>query len=120
MIQVLVADDAPFIREIVRNVVEARGMAIVGEAVDGGEAVALALSLKPDVVLMDIVMPVKSGIDAAREILSKNASIKIVAFSTVDQEAMISRAIDAGCCSYLVKPFSADELVKVITHAIQR
>lgn len=114
MIRLVVADDAPFIREIVRFVAEKNGMEIVGEAADGAEAVDLALKLRPDVVLMDIIMPNKSGIEATKEIVEKIPEIRVIACSTVDQEVMIMRALEAGCCSYLVKPFKADELVQVI------
>ena len=118
MIRLVVADDAPFIREVVRHVADANGMSIVGEAADGAEAVELALKLRPDVVLMDVIMPKKNGIEAAQQIMSQIPEMRIVAFSTADQETMIMRALEAGCCSYLVKPFKAEALVKAITSAV--
>ena len=119
MIRLVVADDAPFIREIVRNVAEANGIVIVGEATDGNEAVRLALELKPDVILLDIIMPNKSGIEAAIEIREKMPSIKAIAFSTADQDTLVMRALEAGCCSYIVKPFKAGELLKAIHDAVK-
>lgn len=116
MIRLVVADDAPFIREIVRHVAKANGIELVGEACDGVEAVAMALKWVPDVILMDIVMPRKSGIEATKEILAQMPEIKVIAFSTHDQETMVMRALEAGCCSYMAKPFTANDLV----HAIQQ
>lgn len=118
MIRLIVADDAPFIREIVRFVAEKNGIEIVGEATDGAEAVELALRLQPDVVLMDIIMPNKSGIEATKEIVEKMPNIRVIACSTVDQELMVMRALEAGCCSYLVKPFKGEELVQVIKNSL--
>jgi two-component system, chemotaxis family, chemotaxis protein CheY len=117
-LRMIVADDAPFIREIVRNLAEKDGIELVGEAVDGLEAVEKALQFKPDVVLMDIIMPRKNGIDAAREILTQLPSTKIIAFSTADQETMVIQALDAGCCNYVLKPFEGGVLLSVIKKAV--
>lgn len=119
MIRLLVADDAPFIREIVRHVSESNGIALVGEAADGNEAVRMARELKPDIVLLDIIMPKKSGIEAAQEIAAAQPGMKMIAFSTADQETLVMRALEAGCCSYLVKPFKAEELLKAIREAVK-
>lgn len=118
MTRLMIADDAPFIREIVRTVAEKNRLQLVGEAVDGEDAVAQALALKPDVILMDIIMPRKSGIEATKEILAVNPDVKIIAFSTADQEVMVMRALEAGCCSYLPKPFKAEDLLEAIRSAL--
>lgn len=119
MIRLLVVDDAPFIREIVRHAVRNTNIEVIAEAEDGAEAVALARELTPDVVLMDIVLPVKSGIDATREILEENSKIRVIAFSTNDHETIVVKALDAGCCSFIVKPFQASELIEAIEQAVQ-
>lgn len=118
MIRLLVADDAPFIREIVRHVAESNDIELVGEATDGVEAVEMAKRIRPDVVLLDIIMPNKSGIEAAKEIIAFDPSIKLIAFSTADQDTLVMRAIEAGCVSYLVKPFKSEELVKAIRQSV--
>lgn len=116
-IKLIIVDDAPFIREVVRHLVADSEIELVGEAKDGQEAVSLAKSTQPDVILMDIVMPVKSGIDATREILEFNPKIKIIACSTLDQPTMVEKALEAGCCQYVVKPFKSKELISVIRQA---
>lgn len=119
MIKLVVADDAPFIREIVRQIVTRAGWELLAEAANGEEAVNLALGLRPDVILMDIIMPRKSGIDAAKDILAANPAAQIIAFSTADQEVMVMRALEAGCCSFVVKPFHAEELLRAIREAVE-
>lgn len=120
MIRLLVVDDAPFIREIIRHgLAGRRDIEIVGEADDGVEAVVMAERLRPDVVLMDVVLPKKNGIDAAREIIERLPRTRIVAFSTNDHDAIVLRALEAGCCSFIVKPFQNDELIAAIGQAAQ-
>jgi two-component system chemotaxis response regulator CheY len=121
MIRLIVVDDAPFIREIVRHVVERIGsLVLVGEAADGEEAVEMALRLRPDVILMDIIMPKKSGVEAAREILEAVPETRIIAFSTADQETMVMRALEVGCCSFMEKPFKGEDLVRAIQESLNK
>jgi two-component system chemotaxis response regulator CheY len=117
MIKLLVVDDAPFVREVVRHALRATNIEIIGEAEDGQEAVAQALRLKPDVILMDIVLPLKNGIDAAKEIISLITNQKIVAFSTNDTESIVLKTLEAGCVSFLPKPFQRDQLIAAIEQA---
>ena len=116
-IKLVIVDDAPFIREAVRNVIRGTEIKLVAEATNGEEAVRVVTQVKPDVVLMDMVLPKKNGIDATKEILKKNPSVKIVACSTESQESLLMQALDAGCCNFLAKPFKAEDLLKVIRSA---
>src|ERR1035437_2855635 len=102
-IKLVIVDDTPFIREVLKHIFASTEITVIGEAQDGEEAVGLVLKLKPDVVLMDIVMPRKSGIEATTEIVKELPNVKVVACSTVDQNSMVLRALDAGCCNYIVK-----------------
>ena len=79
----------------------------------------MAREHRPDVVLMDIVMPRKSGIEASIELIKEFPDLKIIACSTVDQNSMVLRALDAGCCHYITKPFKADEVLKAVRSAAQ-
>lgn len=119
MANIMVADDAPFIREIVRSIAERAGHVIVGEAIDGQHAVELALATRPDVILMDIVMPRKSGIEAAAEIMKAIPGSRIVAFTTASEDVLAGRALEAGCRSFLPKPFGTEELLAAINGCLE-
>lgn len=116
-IRLVIVDDAPFIREVLRHTFQNTEIEVVGEAVDGEEAVAIVSKLRPQVVLMDIVMPKKSGIEATMEIHKTSPEIKIVACSTVDQNSMIMRALEAGCCNYVTKPFRSEDVINAVRKA---
>lgn len=116
-IKLAIVDDAPFIREVLRHIFEPTEIEVIGEAQDGDEAVALVRARQPDVVLMDIVMPRKSGIDATLEILKEFPGTKIIACSTIDQNTMVMRALEAGCCNYITKPFKSDEVLAAVRAA---
>lgn len=117
VIKLVIVDDAPFIREVLRHIFEPTEIEVMGEAQDGEEAIYVVNNLLPQVVLMDIVMPKKSGIDATIEILKSHPNIKIIACSTVDQNSMVMRALEAGCCNYISKPFKSEEVLQAVRQA---
>ena len=90
---------------------------MVGEAYDGEEAVRVALATKPDLVLMDLVMPKKNGVMATKEIKEALPDTKVIACSTVNHEELIMQALAAGCCEYVTKPFKTNELLRVFYQA---
>jgi len=110
-IKLLIADDAPFIIQVTKSLIESRSIVVVGEAVDGEDAVKKALEHKPDAIFMDMVMPHKNGIDATMEILEQLPETKIIAVSTLDDEFMKEKAIKAGCSDYIIKPFNRSDLI---------
>ncbi|HAG91095.1 MAG TPA: hypothetical protein DCL41_04450 [Bdellovibrionales bacterium] len=116
-VKVLVADDAPFIREVLQQILTENGFQVVGEAEDGKSAIRLAQETDPDLILMDLVMPHMSGIEATKEILKIRPHQKIIACSTMDQESLMMAAIDAGCMHYVVKPFKKEELIGILKKA---
>ncbi len=118
-IKLVIVDDAPFIRELIKQILEATEIQVIAEAADGEEAVEMVLRHRPDVVLMDIVMPKKSGTEASIEILEKFPGARIIACSTLDQETMVMKALEAGCCHYLVKPFESKQLIEAIRSSIK-
>jgi two-component system chemotaxis response regulator CheY len=112
--RILIADDAPFIQEMLKSILEKEGHVVVGIAGDGQEAIQLAAHYKPDLILMDLVMPKISGLEAAVQILEAQPLMKIIAISTADQEEMIYQALERGCRGFLPKPFRKIELIKII------
>ncbi len=115
--KVLIVDDAAFIREVLAQLLSKHGFEVAGEAVNGAEAIEMARSIQPDIIVMDIVMPEKSGIQATQEILAEFPQIKIVACSTEGSEAMVTKALEAGCCDFIVKPFKIENVVSTLKSA---
>ncbi|MFA6028767.1 MAG: response regulator transcription factor [Elusimicrobiota bacterium] len=114
-INVLIADDQTLFREGIKDVLEGeRDIVIVGEAVDGADAVAKAKRLKPDVVLMDIKLPKLDGIGATRQIRKECPSINILILSSFEDESHVLEAISAGANGYLSKMLPAVELIRAL------
>ena len=114
MARILVADDASFMRQMIREIVEAQGHEVVGEASDGDEVVEEWKRLHPDVVTMDIVMPRRSGIDAVKSIIELDPKARIVMCSALGQESLVMEAIEAGASDFIVKPFRAEDVLAVV------
>ena len=111
MIRILLVDDHTMVREGIRLCLEAMGdMEVVGEAADGRQAVARALELRPDVVLMDVSMPGLSGIEATLEIKRARPEIQVVGLSMYDDEEYVTRLLRAGAAGYVLKRSAATEL----------
>jgi two-component system chemotaxis response regulator CheY len=120
MARILVADDASFMRQMIREIVEAEGFEVCGEASDGIEAIEEYRRLHPDIVTMDIVMPRKSGIDAVRGIIETDASACIVMCSALGQEALVDEAMQAGAKDFIVKPFKPECVIETIRKALEK
>ena len=120
-IRVLLADDHTLVREGIRLCLEALGdIAVVGEAADGRAAVELALELEPDVVLMDIAMPVLDGIEATRRITDANPDIRVLMLTGSNTRADVARARRAGVAGYVTKDRIAAELIDAILEVASR
>ncbi|UXR65645.1 response regulator [Bdellovibrio bacteriovorus] len=117
-IRFAVVDDAAFLRELIKNIVVSEGGICVGEASNGDEAVALVQSTLPDLVFLDMVMPLRNGIETAKILKELHPSIKIIGCSTIDQEELVQKAFEAGFDSYLVKPFSKDQILQEISKVL--
>jgi DNA-binding NarL/FixJ family response regulator len=117
-IRVLLADDHTLVREGIRLCLESMGdIEVVGEAADGREAVAQALALEPDVVLMDVSMPGLSGIDATEEIRRARPSIRVIGLSMYDADEYVTRLLKAGASGYVLKRSAATELAAAVRAA---
>ena len=117
--RVLVAEDEALIRLDLVEMLSEAGYQVVGQAADGEQALALAFELKPDLVILDVKMPVMDGITAAEQIVAARLApvLMLTAFS---QTELIERAKDAGAMAYLVKPFSLPDLIPAIEIAVSR
>ena len=120
MARVLVADDASFMRQMIREIVETEGHEVVGEASDGDEVVEEFKRLHPDIVTMDIVMPRRSGIDAVKSIIQLQADARVVMCSALGQESLVQEALAAGACDFIVKPFKPDAVIATIQKVMEK
>ena len=118
-LRILIADNESIIRMDLKELLEEAGHEVVGEAADGLKAVELTRKLKPDLVIMDIKMPVRDGIDAASEIAAKRLA-PVVMLTAFSQRDFVEKARDAGAMAYLVKPFTKADLVPAIEVAVSR
>jgi len=111
-ITIVLADDHTLVREGIRSLLEGQSdIAVVGEASDGREAVALARALRPDIVIMDIAMPGLGGIEATRQIRRELPSVRVVILSMYDNEEYITQVFQAGATGYVLKRAAATDLV---------
>lgn len=116
---VIVAEDESLIRMDVIETLKDNGFTVVGEAGDGEKAVELAREHQPDVVVMDVKMPLLDGISAA-EILSKEEICPVVLLTAFSQRELVERATEAGALAYVVKPFGPNDLIPAIEIALSR
>ena len=114
-IRLLICDDHAVVRRGLRSLVGVKPeMELVGEAVDGEEAVSMAKKLKPDVIIMDLIMPRKDGVTAITEIKKKNQNAKILVLTSFSDDKNVFSAIKAGASGYLLKDSSPEELLQAI------
>jgi NarL family two-component system response regulator LiaR len=115
LIRILVADDHTVVRKGLRSLLTAKyGLEVVGEAADGVEAVDQARELQPDVILMDLIMPRKTGLEAIIEIRKENPQARILVLTSFSENTQIAAAIKAGAMGYVLKDASPDELIHTI------
>jgi AmiR/NasT family two-component response regulator len=118
-LRVVVAEDETLIRLDIVEILSSQGYAVVGEADNGQRAVELATELLPDVVLMDVKMPIMDGITAAEQI-ARDRLAPVVLLTAFSQRELVERAREAGAMAYVVKPFSENDLVPAIELAVAR
>lgn len=118
MARVLVVDDAAFMRLNIKQMLDANGHEMVGEAANGIEAVEVYPRAKPDVVLMDITMPEMNGIEALKRIKVLDPASKVIICSAVGQQVMVAEAVKNGAETFIVKPFTQETLMAAINKVI--
>jgi len=115
--RILLADDHTMLRQSLRRALTERGLDVVGEAGDGEDAARLAIELQPDVVLMDVSMPVLDGVEATRVIRDRAPAVQVVILTMHADKGVLDRAIRAGAVGYLVKDCTMDEVVRTVRQA---
>ena len=118
-IRLIIADDQTLITQSFKILLETKAddIDVVGLAQNGREAVDLVQELKPDVVLLDVRMPVLDGVEAAQEIYRTGSSVKVIMLTTFDDDTYLNQAISAGAVGYLLKDISTEELISSIRAA---
>ena len=112
---ILIVDDAMFMRLSLKTMLEKNGYKVVGEAENGIVAVEKYKELRPDIVTMDITMPEVDGVEALVQIRAIDGNAKVVMVSAMGQEVMIRKAIIAGAKNFIVKPFTVESVLKVLS-----
>jgi len=112
--KVLIVDDAAFMRKLLKNILFSGGFDIAGEAENGKQAVELYRKLKPDVVMLDIVMPEMNGLETLKAIKQIDPDAKIIMCTAVGQEKIVKAAIKLGARGYIVKPFQAQKVIEEV------
>ena len=115
---ILICDDAAFMRMMIKDILSKNGYNVVGEAENGVKAIEKYSELKPDLVLMDITMPELDGIGALKKIKENDAAAKVIMCSAMGQQAMVIESIQAGAKDFIVKPFQADRVLEAVKKAI--
>ena len=114
MAEILIVDDSRTSRKVLRNVLESNGYTVAGEAVNGQEGVQQFQALKPDLVTLDITMPVVDGIEALKMIKALNADTKAIMVTAAGQKNKMIECIKAGADEFITKPYEPNEIINVI------
>jgi len=116
---VLLVDDAAFMRMMLKDILVNNGYQVVGEAENGRVGVDKYMELKPDITVMDITMPEMDGLQAVKEIRTKDPQAKVIMCSAMGQQAMVIEAIQSGAKDFIVKPFQAERVLEAIAKALK-
>ncbi|WP_066637210.1 response regulator [Desulfolucanica intricata] len=117
---ILIVDDSAFMRKMIKDIVTKHGYEVVGEAENGIAAVDLYKELKPDLVIMNIIMPAMDGLEAVKEIRKIDPHANIIMCSAMGQQVIVMEAIQAGAKDFIVKPFQQDRILQAIERVLSR
>lgn len=116
-IKVILVDDLSFMRDAIRHILEKSNMDVLGEAENGREAVEMYMELEPDIVLMDITMPVMDGLESLERIKQYDPGAKVIMCSALGQQKYLIKAIQLGARDFILKPFLPERIISAITKA---
>lgn len=117
--KILVVDDAAFMRMMIKDVLNKNGYSNLLEAENGANAFETYKAEKPDLVVMDITMPVMDGIQALKAIKEFDSNAKVIMCSAMGQEAMVMDAVSSGALDFIVKPFKPDRVIQAVSKALE-
>ena len=115
----MIADDSDAIRLVLKDILTIGKHTVIAEAVNGDEAVDLFFKTSPDLLLLDLAMPKKDGLNVLKEILEKNSQAKIVLITASDDQKIINQCLQIGASSYISKPFDFNEVLKQINDSLK-
>ena len=117
--RILIVDDSFYMRTMLKNMLTDAGYEEVGEAANGAQAVEMAVSTKPDLITLDVILPDNTGLDVLKSLREKVPGSKVVMCSAVGQEVIVTEAIDSGALAYIIKPFSEEKVLEIVNSALQ-
>ncbi|MHA6248075.1 response regulator [Pontibacter sp. CAU 1760] len=118
MKRILIVDDSFYMRTMLKNMLTDAGYEVVGEAPNGQTALELAKETKPDLVTLDVILPDNTGLDVLKGIRADQPDMKVIIVSAVGQEVIVNEAMEAGAKSYIVKPFSEEKVLEVVSKVL--
>lgn len=120
-IKILLVDDSEFMRKILHHILTIQGYEVVGESYDGSSAIQKYRELKPDLVLMDIILPdpTMNGIETIKWIIKINPKALIIIVSAIENQVLVNEALSAGAKDYCIKPFDPPALIQIINKVLK-
>ena len=116
--RILLVDDSPIIHNLLRKTLEGHGYEICGDAMNGKESVSMYENLKPDLVFMDVTMPIMDGLEAAKKIKEMDPEAKIIMLSAMGDDEIVAEAKDLGIDIFLKKPFNDYKIISAISNIV--
>ena len=117
--RILIVDDSFYMRTMLKNILTDAGYEVVGEAPNGQTALQLASATKPDLITLDVILPDNTGLDVLKGIKKDQPDMKVVIVSAVGQEVIVNEAKEHGALDYIVKPFSEDKVLEIVSKALK-
>ncbi|KAA9339560.1 response regulator [Hymenobacter busanensis] len=117
--RILIVDDSFYMRTMLKNMLTDAGYDVVGEAANGQQAREMAFEFKPDLITLDVILPDNTGLEVLKDIRQELPDVKIVMCSAVGQEIIVNEALESGASAYIVKPFSEDKVLEIVSTALQ-
>ena len=118
MKRILIVDDSFYMRTMLKNMLTDAGYDVVGEAPNGQAALELAKSTNPDLITLDVILPDNTGLDVLKGIKQDQPDMKVIIVSAVGQEVIVNEAMEYGALSYIVKPFSEEKVLEVVSQVL--